>query len=101
MYTDDDHSYDCHVPSNRIRQALVELDKPWKSKQVLQYFHEKLKYSTRQLADLFGVARQTLQDVVREFDDFNFNPIHGHGTAYHAEQRTLDEYGSGGISEFM
>lgn len=91
-YTHEDHEYDCHVPSDEITKALVELDYPWKSERILRYFHEKLKYSTRQLADLFGVARQTLQGVVYEFEDFNFDPRNGRMTKMDLEQRTLGEY---------
>ncbi|REA01263.1 hypothetical protein DEQ92_18105 [Haloferax sp. Atlit-6N] len=102
-YTHEDHRYDCEIPSNEIQRALVELDKPWKSKQVLKYFHEQLKYSTRQIADLFGVTRQTLQNVVYEFDDFHFSMRHGRMTKMDMEQRTLDDYENetSGLSDFV
>lgn len=103
QYTHEDHQFDCRVPSNEITRALVELDKPWKSKRVLRYFHEELKYSTRQIADLFGVARQTLQDVVRPMEGFRFRSMHGHMTKMDLEQRSLDEYEdtTSGLSDFL
>ena len=102
-YTADDHQYECDVPSDEITRALVVLDKPWKSKRVLRYFHEELKYSTRQLADLFGVARQTLQDLVRPMDGFRFDRRNGQMTRMNLEQRTFDDYESErtGLSDFI
>jgi hypothetical protein len=102
-YTSDDHPYDCDVPSYEITRALVVLDKPYESKRVLQYFHEELKYSTRQLADLFGVARQTLQDIVRPMDGFSFHQRNGGMTKMDLEQRTFADYESErtGLSDFV
>jgi len=100
-YTSDDHRYDCDVPSDEITRLLVELEYPHRSKKVLRYFHEELKYSTRELADLFGVTRQTLQQIVYEFDDFRFSQQNGWMTAMDMEQRELDDYGSTGLSDFV
>jgi hypothetical protein len=93
-YSAEDHEYDCDVPSDEITRLLVELDNPWKSKRVLQYFHEELKYSTREIADLFGPQRQTLQDVARPMDGFSFHQRNGRMTAMDLEQRELDDYDS-------
>jgi len=101
-YTHEDHDYDCQVPSDEITRLLVELNKPYESKRVLQYFHEELKYSTRQIADLFGVARQTLQDIVRPMDGFQFLQKHGHMTKMDLEQRSLEDYErTSGLSDFL
>jgi len=103
-YSADGHKYDCDVPSDEITRLLVELDNPWKSKQVLQYFHEELKYSTREIADLFGVARQTLQDIARPMDGFAFHQRNGRMTAMDLEQRELGDYDStepSGLSDFV
>ncbi|WP_144049535.1 hypothetical protein [Halorubrum salipaludis] len=100
-YTAEDHEYDCDVPSDEITRLLVELDSPWKSKRVLQYFHEELKYSTREIADLFGVARQTLQGVVYEFDNFSFHQRNGKLTAMDLEQRELGDYEPVGLEQFV
>lgn len=91
-YTDDDHPYNCRCPDDEIRRALVELDAPWKSKRVLRYFHEERQYSTRELEQLFGVNRSTLQDVVRPMDGFRFSPKYGRSYKVDSEQRTLTEY---------
>ena len=100
-YTSDDHRYKCDVPSDEITRLLVELEYPHRSEKVLRYFHEELKYSTRELADLFGVARQTLQQIVYDFDDFYFSPRNGHMTKMDAEQKELDDYGNTGLSDFI
>ncbi|MDL0120384.1 hypothetical protein PNQ29_11705 [Halobacterium salinarum] len=103
-YSAEGHDYDCQAPSDEITRLLVELDKPYESKRVLRYFHEKLKYSTRQIADLFGVARQTLQDIVRPMDGFSFHQQNGRMTAMDLEQRELDDYEDyedTGLSDFL
>lgn len=103
-YTDDDHPYNCRCPDDEIRRALVELDHPWKSKRVLEYFHEERQYSTRELEQLFGVNRSTLQDVVRPMDGFRFSPKYGRSYKVDSEQRTLGEYErdeTSGLSDFL
>ena len=100
-YTSDDHQYGCDVPNNEITRLLVELDYPHHSERVLRYFHEELKYSTRELADLFGVARQTLQGIAYKFDDFRFSQRNGRMTAMDLEQRELGDYERAGLSKFI
>jgi len=100
-YTNADHPYDCDPPSDEIRRLLVELDYPHRNKKVLRYFHEELKYSTRELAELFGVARQTLQQIVHDFEDFNFDPQVGRMTKMDAEQREIGDYGGVGLADFV
>ncbi|PSP59471.1 hypothetical protein BRC72_01025 [Halobacteriales archaeon QH_7_66_36] len=105
-YSDADHPYNCRVPDDEIRCLLVELEKPWRSKRVLRYFHEERQYSTREIARLFNVARQTLQDVVRPIESFEFTPKYGRSYKVDDEQRTLGDFAEehddpSGLAEFI
>lgn len=97
--TDTLHGYDIRVPDDEIRRLMVELDRPHRDERVLKYLHFELGLSSSELGDLFGVARQTIQKVVRGFD-WEF---HGQRGGYHAvsgdqliltdfEERVLSDY---------
>lgn len=83
--------YDVRIPDDDVARRMVRLDKPHRDEQVLKYLHFELGMSSGEIGRLFGVARQTIQKVVREFD-WEFHRRRGGDYVVGKEQRTLQEF---------
>lgn len=97
---DTPHGYDIRVPDDEIRRLMVELERPHRDGRVLHYLHFELRLSSSEIGDVFGVARQTIQKVVRGFD-WEFHGQRGRSHAVGAEQLILSDFENRGFEDYL
>lgn len=100
MYADADHAYDVRIPDDEIRRRLVELENPHHDERVLRYLHFELEMSSRQIGELFGVRRQTIQKIVRQYG-WEFHGKRGGSAAVGKDQHTLGDFTSTSAAELL
>lgn len=83
--------YDVRIPDDDVAERMARLEKPHRDETVLRYLHFELDMSSGEIGRLFGVARQTVQKVVREFD-WEFHRRRGDSHILDKKQRTLGEF---------
>jgi len=70
--------YDVRIPNQEVARRMRSFDKPYYDEKVLKYLHFELEMSSKDIGKLFGVARQTIQKIVRGFD-WEFHRRRGRG----------------------
>lgn len=98
--SDTPHEYDIRVPNAEIRRLLADLERPHRDERVLYYLHFELGLSSRELGDLFGVTRQAIQKIVRDFE-WNFHGQRGGSHAVGADQLILTDFEERGLSDYL
>jgi len=83
--------FDVRIPDDDVAGRMERLEKPHHDEKVLKYLHFELGMSSGEIGRLFGVARQTIQKVVRGFD-WEFHRRRGDSRVVGEEQRTLGEF---------
>jgi len=100
--TEPEHDYNIRVPDEDVSRRLAEQENPQYDEVVLLYLHFSRGMSTRDMARLFGVQRQTLQKIV---DGFEWSFRQQFGDSHHAEreQSLLDDYDdeTSGLEQFV
>jgi len=99
-----EHRYNIRVPDDEINRRLAEQKYPYRDELVLLYLHFSRSMSTREIARLFGVSRQTLQNIVRGFE-WRFRKQWGDSHNPERDQSLLDDYSdddeTSGLSDFI
>ena len=98
--SDTPHEYDIRVPNAEIRRLLADLERPHRDERVLYYLHFELGLSSSELGDLFGVTRQTIQKIVRNFE-WEFQRQRGRSNAVRADQLILSDFEERGLSDYL
>lgn len=93
-------TYPIRIPDDEIRQKMSEQNKPYYDEDVLIYLHFELLLSSAEIGDLFGVARQTIQKVVRDMD-FEFHRKRVDSKAIPKNQAILSDYEPIGLGDFV
>ena len=83
--------YGVRIPDDDVARRMERLEKPHRDEAVLKYLHFELEMSSGEIGRLFGVARQTIQKLVRGFD-WEFHERRGDSHVVGKEQRTLREF---------
>jgi predicted DNA-binding protein YlxM (UPF0122 family) len=79
---------------------MIEEEKPYYDEEVLKYLHFELMMSSGEIGDLFDVARQTIQKVVRNMD-FEFHQRRSKSKVVPKDQAILSDYEQSGIGDFV